>query len=162
MITNLRNSAFKEGTDIKSALVGKEWEMHLDMIARTQQIVPLNIDPPGKFIPGIGFRKPKSKFDRIFVAPGGKSIFCDAKTTGERSFSCQKINLDQLKALMDVGRNAPAGYLVWFRVGDEVIWFNWQLLYQALVGPVRSLKREQGVHLGSIQVFRFQPIFDLK
>ena len=160
--TNLLNSAFKGETNIKSALVGKEWESHLDTIARTQQIVPLNIDPPGKFIRGVGFRKPKSKFDRIFIAPGAKAIFCDAKTTGSKSFSCSKINIDQLKALMDVGRNAPAGYIVWFRNGDQIVWFNWQLLYQTVTGPVKHLKPEQGILLGGLLSFRFQPVFDLK
>jgi hypothetical protein len=161
VITNSRSLALSERKDIKSALVGAEWESHLDRVARSQQIVPLNLDPPGKWTPH-GFRKPKSKFDRVFVAPGAKSIFCDAKTTGSKSFSCGKIELHQLKALMDVGRNAPAGYLVWFRSGDQVVWFNWQLLYRGVTGPDKSLKPEQGILLGGLLSFRFQPIFDLK
>ncbi len=162
MITNSRSLVSNEGTDIKSALVGGEWESHLDTAARLQNIVPVNLDPPGKFIRGVGFRKPKSKYDRVFVSAGAKAIFCDAKTTHSKSFSCSKINLDQLKALMDVGRNAPAGYIVWFRTGDQVIWFNWQLLYRTVTGPVKHLKPEQGIHLGGLLTFRFQPVFDLR
>ena len=145
---------------MKAALVGKEWETHLTTRARFEGIVPISLDRKASWTPR-GFQKQKAQFDFIFIGRNAKVICFDAKTTGQPRFQIGKINTDQLKHLMDAGQNCPAGYLVWFRRGDKIVWLNWQVLFQA-ISAAQAILPENGVVLGGFHSFKLAQIFEMR
>lgn len=113
--------------------------------------------PNGGRVVGTGTAKKfvqiKSPFDYL-LAKDGHACALDCKTLDEVRFPYSAIKQHQLKALKTLSPQIPAGYLVWFRPEDAVVWFPVSTLSQ--VKPRTSLTIEDGFHIGT-STYGFNP-----
>ena len=78
----------------------------------------------------------------------GRTVVFDAKTVESGRFVYSAITPHQLHYLTQCGRHvAAAGYLVWYRDEDAVIWHSHRRLLA--LKPRESLGISDGLHLGS-------------
>ena len=92
----------------------------------------------------------QSPFD-FLIARDGLAAVLDTKTVDAESFKFSDIVEHQLKSLLSVGHSLNAGYLVWFRPLNLVVWYSCFRL--AKVQPNTSLKPEDGLALGAVEEF---------
>lgn len=90
----------------------------------------------------------QTPFD-FFACKNGVAIAFDAKTVDKNTFSKSEMKDHQVKALYDLERSKMlAGYLVWFRPDDKIVFYKSSLLFN--LKPRCSLKPCDGVSLGSL------------
>jgi len=100
----------------------------------------------------------RTPFDFIFVKSRKETFFADTKTTEGKSFSHSQITPHQLDELLKIELNGGiAGYIVYFRETNEIVWFSSSKLNSISRGE--SLKPEEGVLLGSRFSIRFGALF---
>jgi len=87
----------------------------------------------------------KSPFDFI-AAKDGQTVCFDAKTIDSKTFPRSQINFDQVEKLELIGQGTEAGYVIWFRPSDRVVFFDWRRLSSIVRGD--SLKDDEGLYLG--------------
>ena len=105
----------------------------------------------------------KSPFDWI-VSFDGKSLVIDTKTTMANAFGFSQIDPDQVRELLHHERaHVLAGYVVWLRGVDQVIFVPASLL-AAAIGEEGSFKQDSpGVwRLGSSLEFDLRKIFAIR
>lgn len=89
----------------------------------------------------------KTPFDYILARKGQPCAFFDAKTVAGKSFSYSAINQDQVQWLRLLKHQGMcAGYVVWFRGVDRVVWYDVDQLRR--LQPRESLLPSDGVQLG--------------
>jgi hypothetical protein len=98
------------------------------------------------------FVRVKTPFDYMLLKEFRFYAFIDCKTVDSDRFKYSAIVDHQLESLTLIGRHAIAGYIVWFRKGDTVSFFDWQVLSR--LAPNHSLFPSDGIVLGPIQDFR--------
>lgn len=94
----------------------------------------------------------KSPFDFVFMRQSEEKeqfVFCDAKTTFQKSFSHSLIKPHQINELMKIKQttSAKSGYIINFDKLDRVVFINAALLRNKLwlKEPIRPT---EGIHLG--------------
>ena len=92
----------------------------------------------------------------FMICRAGLAAAIDVKTTQGKSFTYSSIVPHQLKSLTEVGPHLPAGYVVWFREVDRIVFFDY-LALQSLQ-PRQSLQPENGIFLGSIRDAKIERI----
>lgn len=101
----------------------------------------------------------RTPFD--FVAfRGGRGVVFDAKTVDGETFPHSAIKEHQLISLISCADHTTrAGYLVWFRPIDTVVWFSHMRL-QALA-PRQSLAPSDGsIQIGRAMAMRLESLFE--
>lgn len=96
----------------------------------------------------------------FLICRDGLSACVDTKTTQENTFIYSSIVPHQLRALSAVGNHIAAGYVVWFRTIDRVVFYD-HLTLQRL-RPNTSLKPENGVLLGTVGSGKIERVFKTK
>lgn len=91
-------------------------------------------------------RRVHTPFDFMLIAEG-MTCFIDAKTIESGNFSYSMLEQHQVHALLKIhDHNVSAGYLVWYRKKNEVIFYRASLLYH--LKPNDSLNPESGINVG--------------
>lgn len=137
---------------VANKVIGTAWENTIETINKYTGWHTIRIPDGCKRIKD-GFIPVKSPFDFIFTKDN-TIVFADAKTTMDSTYSYSKINQDQLRnlALLEYKGGAIAGYLVYFRKHDAVVFFKSSQLIQ-LRGS-SSIQIDNGVLLGGLHNFR--------
>lgn len=136
--------------------LGKGFEHTFSLMARTCGLKVIRVPEAGRWI-GRGSFKPISGLCDFILIKNGLAAFIDTKTTAGDSFSASSVNPDQLEHLVGVGDMCPAGYVVFFRKTDQVVFYSWSDLM--ILTPDSSLKPQHGKLLGSIMKFDPTEIF---
>lgn len=98
-------------------------------------------------------------FDFI-LAKKGKTIFLDAKSTKESTFSKSKMKRHQVEFLLPFEKNQTfAGYLVLFQKENQVVFFSASQL--AAIKRGQAISISDGVKLGSMYDFNFAHLVDM-
>lgn len=103
----------------------------------------------------IGVMRIKSPFDFILLSEK-KTLLVDTKSCESKHFARSKINYNQLTHLMRASRFHLAGYVVWFKKSDSVVFFHAKQLNGLRHGS--SLSEAMGVHLGTLMNFDVRKI----
>lgn len=100
----------------------------------------------------------KSPYDFI-LAYQGQAAIIDTKTYQSDILNHSALDQDQLRSLenMDI-HGLPAGYVVWFRQSNKVVFFPVQVLLN--LNQEHSLKPEDGELLGSIETMNLRKLFN--
>lgn len=89
----------------------------------------------------------KSPFDFLLAKRGCGNLCIDTKTLFEETFKFSEIREHQVDALLAMEiEGVPAGYLVWFRPINRIIFFHASVLARAQ--PNTSLKPADGIDIG--------------
>ncbi len=89
----------------------------------------------------------KSPFDYIATKAGGKSFYCDCKTTIGESFPFSAINQDQVRDLLGIQNNGHvAGFVIHFRQVDKYCFISAKELSEVVPGG--SIKARAAIDLG--------------
>lgn len=102
----------------------------------------------------------KSPFDFVFVRKQ-KAIFCDVKTTKQKSFAFSKLTDHQIKLLKEIQLEGfVSGYIVNFTEINNTVFFNgFQISDQGMNG---SLKPDDGILIGENYIINLNRIFSEK
>lgn len=138
---------------------GQAFEHELLAHARRQGFVDIAI-PTG--CRQVGANKTilvKTPFDFVFISKAF-TLYCDAKTINQKSFPCSLIKHHQLDALCRIegimSADIYAGYVIYFRPANTVRFFTSSELLAIRDGE--SLKHDQGLNLGSIEMINLNNI----
>lgn len=147
--------AFFRSRAVKTA---SSWEQIIINRAHLEGHEAIKI-PEGRKAVGRGRWIPvKSPFDLI-IAATKNDCFCDAKTYDEPYMKASKVTPHQLRELVRLEKKGRvAGYLVWFRGLDRIVFFHAHQL--AELRPESSLRPDDGRQLGTLQTFSLNPLFD--
>ena len=130
--------------------VGKSFEDYFHKACYYLRVTCIRI-PDGCKKVGSGARPKlypeKTPFD-FLITKDGATACIDLKTTEEKNLAYSSIKPHQREALCEIGPSIPAGYLVWFRPTDKVIFFDHEKLYSCM--PRESLKPEDGLMIGAL------------
>jgi penicillin-binding protein-related factor A (putative recombinase) len=124
--------------------------------ALSEGICPVRIPDSCKQISHTKFIRVKSPFDFV-IAKNGKSAFIDCKTYKTSRLTYSDIDKHQLENLLSLGQHSAAGYVVWFRNEDQVVFFSWSIMSD--LKPKNSLQALDGLVLGDIGNFYLSEIF---
>lgn len=98
-----------------------------------------------RWVSGVKAVPVKTPFDFVLIK-GGKSIFCDAKTTLDKTWSYSSNDPKQVHWLSECAKGGcRAGYIVNFRSISKIIFFSVEKL--SGLRPRESLSPEQGINL---------------
>ena len=131
---------------------GKGFESTFKLMCQSNGLKVIRVPEAGRWI-GRGSFRPIPGLCDFIIIKNGLAAFIDTKSTANDVFAASLIKKQQLDHLMGVGDMCPAGYVVFFRGIDKVVFFSWKLLM--LLSPDSSLKPEHGRTLGTI--FNFDP-----
>lgn len=91
----------------------------------------------------------KTPFDFV-LARQGIAAFIDTKSTSEGTFKHDRITPHQLTALVELeSQGFKAGYIVWFRKPNVVVFYSASLLLALRRGS--GLRVENGISLGPVE-----------
>lgn len=99
----------------------------------------------------------KSPFDYL-CTKDGKTAVLDCKTLEQGNWSYSAITRHQLDALLSVGNSINAGYLVWYRKRNAVVWLSCFKLRD--LRPGESLTPDDGLYLGTIENFKIENVLN--
>lgn len=89
----------------------------------------------------------KSPFDYLATKSGGKSFYCDCKTTIGESFPYSAINQEQVRDLLNIEKNGfVAGFVINFRQVDKYCFISAGELSEVVPGA--SVKARAAIDLG--------------
>lgn len=98
-------------------------------------------------------------FDCV-ITKDSNAVCLDLKTIQTTNFTYSQIKPHQREALSNVGRSLTAGYLIWFRKIDEVVFFDHKQIAECKSGG--SLKPKEGLLLGTLQDMRVDILMGLQ
>jgi hypothetical protein len=100
----------------------------------------------------------KTPFDFI-ACKNGKAIFFDAKTLDAKTFSKSSSTPHQIESLLAFELSGlTAGYIVWLREIDEIVFYKASQLKSLSRGD--SLKSSDGVFLGKKDTLSLETLFN--
>jgi hypothetical protein len=138
---------------------GKAWEDAFQTVTQLQGFKILKIPEMGRWLGPGTFRPIKGWSDFMIVRGDGVTAFMDTKTTQEERFSYSDVNQDQIKFFSKVGDLVPAGYVVYFRQNNKIIYLPWTLLQS--LRPGEAVSTEDGILMGHLTSFSVAKIFSL-
>lgn len=133
----------------KAKNMGASFEAFFQAFTLSQGLVCTRI-PDGCKQVGKGGRnlvRTTTPFD-FLIAANGIAAALDLKTIDEKTFPYSLIKQHQRKSLMDIGRHMVAGYLIWFRPLDRVVFFDHREIWLCASGS--SLKPDEGFEIGPL------------
>ena len=135
----------------KKFVEGRSFELIFDKICSRFSIFSLEI-PMGCKRTRFKIYPVKSPFDRVIASTDGKCAFLDLKSVGKGyKFSKSMVNESQVRNLiMFEKRHQSAGYVVFFREINSIVFFRAGQLYDVLITS-KSLSSEDGVNIGSLE-----------
>ncbi len=139
---------------------GKNFELFFDGHCRMHGWNIMGAGQSSGFSKGKMFRK-KSLMDRIVTGQiNGVPIagFFDLKSHGQKSFSHSLIKRHQVDTMLgpyEMGHSA--GYIIWFRLVDKVVFINARELANLRSG--QSFGPDSGLILGGIDNFKLEKVF---
>jgi len=141
--------SLKRSISAKSAQShGAEFETMLSRSAEAEGFISIRIADGCRQLGRNKLMRVKTPFDFVLFKSPIETIFVDSKTTNNKTFAYSSITPHQIEILKRLTlKGATAGYIVYFRPFNKVIWFSASLLYELNSGE--SLKPEQGILLGS-------------
>jgi hypothetical protein len=100
----------------------------------------------------------KSDLDFKIIADDGRVGFFDCKSYGAEKFSFSEIDPQQMKLAYDYNAyKVPAGFVVWFRTPNAVVYFSGSSLVKK--GSGCSFTTTDGQYLGRFERFNLKAIF---
>lgn len=136
------------GARAKSA--GDAFELHFQTQVRSRGGIIIPVPAGGRMVKSEKGKKwipKKSPFDFI-VAKNSYAAMVDTKTVESTRFGHSSIDSNQLGWLDYAEGAVAAGYVVWFRTNDAVVWFPARYLKKLKAN--NSLSWDQGLHLGNM------------
>lgn len=99
----------------------------------------------------------KSDLDYKLINQAGRVGFFDCKSFIGNKFTYSQLDPDQLKKSETYNYyNVPSGFVVWFRLTNEIVYFNAFKITQR--GQGASFTALDGITLGSIENFDLKPL----
>lgn len=130
-------------------IMGEQFENILKASFKKHGAAIVQIPSGCKWVTGYKAISVPTPFD-FFACKNGVPIAFDAKTVNKETFSKSEVKAHQVLALHDLeNAGMKAGYLVWFRPCEKVVFFSSLQLIKLL--PRKSLKVDDGICLGSIK-----------
>lgn len=161
------NNPFKSKARVKSGKLAKDmgnaFESIFELTCRMSGVLATRIPDGcrmirtrmGAVIP----RRVATPFDYL-ITKQGLSACIDCKTVDTGNFSYSMLSEHQIKSLIAIYRSGvSAGYIVWFRKIDKVVYFRASQLNS--LKPRESLKPEDGIQLGFSISFSLTPALEL-
>jgi len=137
---------------------GENWENRLVSQCSLYDLEVIRIPDGCKQVGARQLIRVRTPFDFI-VSDHYQAAFLDTKTVQKSSFGYKEIDQNQLGNLLKLWRHGhAAGYLIYFRPIDQVIFFHAGLLND--VRPGNGLFLPSGLLLGGISDFNPCLIFD--
>lgn len=138
--------------------IGSGWENRLVSQCSFYDLDVVRIPDGCKQVAAKRLIRVRTPFDFI-VADHYQAAFLDTKTVSKPSFGYTEIDQHQLSNLLKLwNKGHAAGYLIYFRPIDQVIFFNASLLAGIRRGS--GLFLPSGLNLGNIDNFNPCLIFD--
>jgi hypothetical protein len=129
-------------------------------MAQAQGLRVRKIPEAGRWIGRGAFRPVAGWCDYMLIDQDGRVAFVDCKSLDSEVITASLINDDQVKFFESVGDLCPAGYVVFFRPANIVVFYDWTLLRAC--APGTSLNRSLGHHLGTLSMFTVPKIYTCK
>ena len=137
---------------------GMEWENRLISQCSLYDLSVIRIPDGCKQVAAGRLIRVRTPFDFI-VADHFQAAFLDTKTIDATSFGYSLIDQNQLNNLLKLhDKGHVAGYLIWFKPLDQVLFFNAGQLLE--VRPGNGLFLPSGLLLGSVSDFNPCVLFD--
>lgn len=140
---------------------GEEFENLIKYNARKHGVVITQIPSGCRWVSGVRAVAVPTDFDFIGWK-NGRAIAFDAKSTNGNTFTKSMIKQHQAVKLYEIERdsNSMTGYLVWFKLKNEIVFFTASQLYN--LKPRTSLKVTDGLRVGSAPTFDIGSLFNAK
>lgn len=141
---------------------GEFWEMNLFTTSRRQGYEVVQIPSGGRWTKMQGtlkFIPTKTPFDFIIIEKGGKSVFIDSKSYDKNRISRSDLESHQITSLLFLNEhNCTAGYLVYFKPIDKIVYFSAKQL--ANLNSGEGLGLDDGLLLGTSFEFDISKLFN--
>lgn len=145
----------------KAKQEGASFEHMVEKHCRIAGVNFVNIPMGAKMVRGMGGMKMipvRTAFDYV-LAKNGIATFIDAKSTSDGTFKFKLIKEHQLNSLLGLERAGfTAGYLVFFRLQNKVVFFSAKILSGLRLNS--GLKPEDGLHIGGIYDMRIDSLMN--
>jgi hypothetical protein len=137
---------------------GKAWEQVIERRARSNGLLILKHELTGRYVGGGGAKLIKSELDFSLLNRDGRLAVFDAKTYDEDHFDYSALlsrkppythQIDRALMYRDWGVNA--GFLVWHRSIDHVVFYSGHTI--AGFGPGTRFRPNMGFGLGNVSDF---------
>jgi len=132
---------------LKSKRSGEQFERFFEIRCRQLGISCVRIPDGCRQIGPKQTMRVKTPFDYI-VGFGKSVIFVDLKSTTSNRFTYSQIDQFQLKALSLLSQHQGAGYLIYYRTSQELVYYKAGELLVVERGS--GLEDSQGIRLGKI------------
>lgn len=142
---------------LKAQNEGKAFEQAFATLSKLCGYTTLKIPEMGRWIGPGTFRPIAGWADFVLIDINGRTAWIDAKSTANEVFAFSLINQEQVRFFEEIGDKCHAGYVVYYRALNTVVFHNWMQLKK--LGTQESLKPSQGVELGKIPDIKVQKIF---
>lgn len=148
-------------SSMHSKEAGNQFENILTVLCRAEGLLILRIPDACRTVGKNRIIRIKSPFDYI-IRPLHQGDVCsayiDAKTTQSKTYCFSTINRDQMLTLLSMEQaGAVAGFIVWFREIDRLVFYSSSTLWKIV--PGESLLPEDGLDLGSTMRSNISRIF---
>jgi penicillin-binding protein-related factor A (putative recombinase) len=138
--------------------IGDFFEKAVEKWARYCGLLPKKHNLSAKYIGKGRVKVVKSQLDFHFCSQSGQVGFFDCKTYEGDSFAYSQIDPKQLEqAVLYNEWRVPAGFLIWFRKHNIVVFFSGQQIN--IKGPRSSFVPAEGLKLGSIERLDLKLLF---
>ena len=136
---------------LKAKRSGQAFEDLFAYACRREGIIFVEIPDGCRPIPTPGGGRPrlvrvKTPFD-YFITAGGRSAALDCKTIETGNFTYTMIDEDQVRSLFEVSQSIPAGYIIWFRRVDRIVFIPADTLRRIKQG--QSITAQDGLYCGN-------------
>lgn len=141
----------------KAQSSGATFELIFQRQAQRQRVHCLQMPDGCRQIGGNRLIRVPTPFDWI-LAFNGKSAYVDTKTFEHDRLRRSDLVPHQIEALYNIGWHCPAGYVVWFRKTQAVVFYSWHFMIK--IGQGQSASQQEGILLGTIEDFSVLPILE--
>ncbi len=144
---------------LKSKRSGEQFERFFEIRCRQLGISCVRIPDGCRQLSATRTMRVKTPFDYI-VGLGKSVIFVDLKSTTSNRFTYSQIDQSQLRALSLLSQHQGAGYLIYYRSSQELVYYKAGEL--SVVERGSGLEDSQGVRLGKIFEANLRGLFSDK
>jgi hypothetical protein len=137
----------RSASGLQAKRLGDYFQRYFETRCKYQKIDCIRIPDGCRQLSAFKTMRVRTPFDYI-IAFDKKVIFVDLKSIADKRFSFSKIERHQLVELTKLGRHAQAGYIVYFRECNEIVFYSYEILGR--LQPQKSLDLEDGIRLGNV------------
>lgn len=135
---------------------GDQFQRYFESRCRILKIDCVRIPDGCRQLSAFKTMRVKTPFDYI-IAKNGLIAFLDLKSTRDKTLAYSKIERHQLAELARLGRHSRAGYLVFYREFNELVYYGYETL--GALKPNESLSLDDGLRIGNVLIGDIGEIF---